>query len=291
MDNTAAALITRYTSLAQVILPRITGWLLNLAGAFLILIVGWLAARLAGSIVRRLLARQARVDPTIKPFIVSVVRYTILIAVVLAAVAQVGVQTASILAVVGAAGLAIGLALQGTLSNVAAGVMLLALRPLRIDEYIDADGIAGTVKEVGLFNTTLYSIDGLCLFVPNAKLWGTTIKNYSRLGRRRFDIKVGVGYDADVDTARDELLTLMKSDYRVLQDPPPEVFVSDLGDSAVLMTMRAWVLSSDYLAVIADMKRAVKYALDTAGITIPFPQHVVHVTAHQAAPAATKAGA
>jgi small conductance mechanosensitive channel len=291
MENQAAALITKYSNIATVLLPRVTAWLLNLAGALLILAVGWLGARLIGGIVKRVLDRQPRIDSTIKPFLVSLVRYAILVLVVLAAVAQVGVQTASILAVVGAAGLAIGLALQGTLSNVAAGVMLLALRPLRVDEYIDADGIAGTVREVGLFNTTLYSIDGLCLFVPNAKLWGATIKNYSRLGRRRFDIQVGVGYDADVDTARAELMSLMSADPRVLKEPRPDVFVADLGDSAVLLTMRGWVASSDYLAVINDTKRAIKYALDAAGITIPFPQHVVHVTAHEAAAAGTKASA
>jgi small conductance mechanosensitive channel len=284
MPKEAAALVVRYTDLVEVLLPKLVSWTLSLAGAIGILIAGWLFARVVARIVHHLLDKHPNIDSTVKPFITSAVRYAILVGVVLAAIAQIGVQTASILAIVGAASLAIGLALQGTLSNVAAGVMLLVLRPLKVEEYVDAEGISGTVKEVGLFNTTLHSIDGLCLFVPNAKLWGSTIRNYSRLGRRRFDITIGIDYAADIDETREKLLSLMKADTRVLPNPDAEVFVAEFGDHAVLVTMRGWALSSDYLGVVADLKRAAKYKLDEAGVTIPYPQHVVHIVSHDTEP-------
>lgn len=215
MDSTPETLLAKYSSIAEVVLPQVISWLLNVSAALGILIVGWIAARIVSGIVRNLLDRNPRIDPTIKPFISNVIRYTVSAVVIFAAIAQIGVETASILAVMGAAGLAIGLALQGTLSNVAAGVMLLVLRPMRVDEFIDAEGIMGTVKEVGLFSTMLYSVDGLCVYVPNATLWGSTIKNYSRLGRRRFDIPVGIAYEDDIDTAITHLKTVL-ADERLL---------------------------------------------------------------------------
>jgi small conductance mechanosensitive channel len=277
MEHQAADILTKYAGLADIVVPQLVTWAVNVAGALAILIIGWIIARIAARIARHLLNKNPHMEGTIKPFLANLVRYTILILVVYAAIAQMGVPTASILAVLGAAGLAVGLALQGTLSNIAAGVMLLVLRPIRLEEYINADGIAGTVKEVGLFTTTLHSPDGLCLFVPNAKLSSATIQNYSRLGRRRLDLGVGIAYEADIDNAREVLLGVLKDEPRLLADTPPDVFVSDLGDSAVVLNMRGWTSSADYLATVADLKRTAKYALDKAGINIPFPQRVVHI--------------
>ena len=266
MQNDSSQLITKYSKLAEALFPRLTDFAINLAAAFGIVIAGWLAARIICGVVERLLTRSTRIDPTIKPFISNVVRYSILIVVLFAAVERLGVQATSILAVIGAAGLAIGLALQGTLSNVAAGVMLLVLRPLRIDEYVDADGIVGTVREVGLFNTLLHSADGISLYVPNAKLWSATIKNYSRLGRRRLDINFRIAYERDVDQALAVLDTMLKQHKDVLTDPPPAVVVTEFADVAVLCTMQVWVRASNYIALSTELRRAAKRALDEADI-------------------------
>jgi len=191
--------------------------------------------------------------------------------------AQFGVQTTSIIAVLGAAGLAIGLAMQGTLQNIAAGVMLLFLRPFRINDYIDAEGIAGTVDEVGLFTTHMHTYDGVYQEVPNSQLWNRTIKNYSRLPTRRLDVIVGIAYSDDMDTAQNVLLNLLREDKRVHTDPEPQVLVSELGDSAVNLNLRCWTNADDYWGLLFDTTKAAKQRLDAAGISIPFPQRDVHL--------------
>jgi small conductance mechanosensitive channel len=255
----------------------LTEYAISVAGAVIIIIVGWIIANWLRRAVLRALNRSRYVDETLKPFIASIVRYTVLIFVIIAVLAQFGVQTTSIIAVLGAAGLAIGLALQGTLSNIAAGVMLLMLRPFKVGDYIDADGIAGTVNSVGLFVSELCTFDGVYVSVPNASLWNRTIKNYSRLPTRRVDVAVGVSYGDDVNEAMRVLKSVMESDNRVLPDPAHQVMVTALADSAVNINMRCWVNASDYWDMLFDLHRAAKVKLDDAGISIPFPQRDVHI--------------
>ena len=251
---------------------------LDVLGALAILIVGIMVAGWARRGVVRALDRAPRVDDTLKPVIANIVRYTILVFVLIAVLAQFGVQTTSIIALLGAAGLAIGLALQGTLQNIAAGVMLLFLRPFRVGEYIDAEGLAGTVDEIGLFTTHMRTYDGLYLEVPNAKIWNSAILNYSRVTARRVDVAVGISYGDDIDKAQAALLAVMASDDRVNAEPDPQVLVTELADSSVNLAVRCWVGPDDYWAVLFDLNKAVKQRLDAEGITIPFPQRDVHIS-------------
>jgi small conductance mechanosensitive channel len=250
---------------------------LDLLGALAILIAGIFVAGWARRSVLRVLNRTPRVDETLKPVLASIVRYTILVFVLIAVLAQFGVQTTSIIALLGAAGLAVGLALQGTLQNIAAGIMLLFLRPFRIGDYIDAEGLSGTVDEIGLFTTHLHTYDGIYLEAPNAKLWNRAILNYSRVEARRLDVVVGISYDDDIDKAQAALLDLMTSDARVNAEPEPQVLVKELADSSVNLDLRCWTAADNYWGLLFDLNKAVKQRLDAEGITIPFPQRDVHL--------------
>ena len=250
---------------------------LDLVGAIAILVVGWIVANWARRSVLRALDRTTSVDVTLKPFFASTVRYFILIMVLIAVLAQFGIQTASIIAMLGAAGLAIGLALQGTLQNIAAGIMLLFLRPFRSGEYIDADGISGTVDEIGLFTTRLRTADGVYVETPNSMLWNRSIVNYNRLPTRRLDVLVGISYSDDIDKAQGALMDLMEKDTRVLKDPAPQTMVMALADSSVNINLRCWTKTGDYWALRFDLTKAVKQRLNKEGISIPFPQRDVHL--------------
>ncbi|MGE0052717.1 MAG: mechanosensitive ion channel family protein [Hyphomicrobium sp.] len=233
---------------------------------------GWVARQLGRGI-----DREERIDPTMRGVLTSLARYGILIVTLVAVLGQLGVQTTSILAALGAAGLAIGLALQGTLSNIAAGMMLLWLRPYRVGDFIDAGGVAGTVKEVGLFATEMHSWDGVYQFVPNSELWNKRIINYNRLPTRLVEIKCGIGYNDDIDKAKAIMLQLADADMRVLSQPAPTVFVSALQDSSVEVSLRAWAETADYFGTLRDLNESCKKAFDAAGISIPFPQLDVHL--------------
>ena len=258
---------------------------LQIAGAACILIVGWI---IAGWLYRRIKKRMLaspKFDNTMAPVAAAVVRYAILIFVLVAVLAQFGVQTTSLIAALGAAGLAIGLALQGTLTNIASGVMLLFLKPVNAGDYIDASGIAGTVDEIGLFATKLHTFDGVYLFVPNNKIWNSEIRNYSRLPTRRMDVSVGVAYSDNVDGAMKVLSSILDGDDRVLGDPEPQVMVTELADSAVVLNMRCWSKREDYWSLLFDLNRAALVELEEAGYSIPFPQRDVHIIAPQTAEA------
>jgi small conductance mechanosensitive channel len=255
---------------------------LDVLGAVILLIGGWVLAGWASRSVSRMLARTPHLDATLKPIIAQTTRYAILILVVVVVLAQFGVQTASIITVLGAAGLAIGLAMQGTLQNIAAGIMLLFLRPFRVNDTIDAEGIAGTVDEVGLFTTQMHTFDGVYQEVPNSQLWGRTIKNFSRLPTRRLDIVVGISYGDDIDQAQAILLKLLRDDSRVLAEPAPVVLVKELAESSVNLNLRCWTKADDYWSALFETTKAAKLCLDAAGISIPFPQRHIHV--HQVIP-------
>ena len=249
----------------------------DIVGAIVLLIIGWTVAGWARRGVRHALERVPRMDETLKPFLAKLVWYVIMAFVLVAVLGQFGVQTTSVIAVLGAAGLAIGLALQGTLANVASGVMLLFLRPFNIGDYVDAGGIAGTVVEIGLFNTEIKTRKGLCLIVPNKIIWESPITNFSRNPTRRFDITVGISYGDDVNGATDLLMGLLTGDERILDDPEPLAVVEELGDSAVIINLRAWTRAEDFWAAIWDLKKAIKVELEAAGYSIPFPQRDIHI--------------
>lgn len=249
----------------------------HFVGALVLLILGWWIAGRAERGVCRLLDSQTRIDPTLRGVISSVVRYGILVLVIVAVLGQLGIQTTSILAALGAAGLAIGLAMQGTLSNIAAGMMLLWLRPFRVGDYIDTGAVAGTVQEVGLFASELHSWDGIYQFVPNAELWNKRIVNYSRLPTRLVDLKFGVDYGDDIAKGQQVLLDLAAADERVMAEPAPAIFVDELGDSAVVLRLRVWAATSDYWPLRRALTERGKLALEEAGLSIPFPQSDLHI--------------
>ena len=249
----------------------------DIVGAIVLLIIGWTVAGWVRRGVRHGLERIPGMDDTLKPFLAKLVWYVIMVFVLVAVLNQFGVQTTSVIAVLGAAGLAIGLALQGTLANVASGVMLLFLRPFNIGDYVDAGGIAGTVVEIGLFNTEIKTNNGLCLIVPNSKIWASPITNFSRNPTRRFDLAVGIGYDGDVDGALALLMGLMTGDSRVLNDPAPVCVVEALGDNAVVIKMRAWTQAADYWDTVWHLNKVIKIDLQAAGYSIPFPQRDIHI--------------
>ena len=254
--------------------------------AILILALGWIAAGWASRAVQNLIAKSDRVDTTLRPFFGGVVRYAVLILVFVAFLSQLGVQTTSILAALGAAGLAIGLALQGTLSNIAAGIMLIWLRPFGVGDYVETSDFAGTVEQVGLFHTQIRTWDGVYKFIPNSQLWNVPLTNYSRNPSRMVIIEFGVSYDADVAEARAILVKTAENNAQVAKDPAPVVVPLSLGDSAVVLQMRAWAPTTDFWNIRWDLTQTGKKDLEAAGIEIPFPQRVVHMVAPDGGPKA-----
>ncbi|WP_299194814.1 mechanosensitive ion channel domain-containing protein [uncultured Erythrobacter sp.] len=249
--------------------------LVSIAGAFAVLVFGWLIAKVLSRWADRVLQNSPRFDPTVADFLSSIIKYGLYALVIATVLAQFGVQTTSILAVIGSMGLAIGLALQGTLSNVASGVMILTQRPFRVGEAIHAGSIKGVVQEIGLFTTELKQFDGLYVQVPNTELWNQPIINFNRHPIRRFELLVGIGYNDSMDKARDELLALAAADERVLSDPEPIAFVNSLDESSVGIGLRIWCQTGDYAELSWDLTERVKAKFDEAGITIPFPQREV----------------
>jgi small conductance mechanosensitive channel len=254
----------------------VTPWILNVLGALIVLWVGNRIARWARGVVQRALER-AKVDDTLVPFVSSCVYYLIVAFVVVAALGMIGIQTASIIAVLAAAGLAIGLALQGTLANFAAGVMLLVFRPFRKGDFIEAGGAVGTVEAISIFTTTLNSVDNVAIVVPNAAVWGQTIRNYAINPTRRIDLAVNIAYSDNIETAMDAIKRVLAADPRVLKDPAPVIAVGELGNSAVNLLVRPWCSKDVYWDLRWDLTRALKEGIDRAGCTIPFQQHDVHL--------------
>ena len=270
-------LIKNWEAIQDEILRLVTSYGFDFVGAIIILIVGWMLAGWARRGTLKLADRAEWIDPTLKPLLGSLVRYAVLIFTLIAVLGQFGIETTSIIAVLGAAGLAVGLALQGTLSNVASGVMILVLRPFKVGDYVETGGVGGTVKEVGLFRVELATLDNLYLSVPNSQAFNSVITNYSRHDTRRIDLIIGIGYSSDIEKAMDVLVKLAEADERVLGDPEPQVTVRALGESSVDVGLRFWVDASNYWGVITDTRKSVKLALDNAGIEIPFPHRVVEV--------------
>ena len=245
-----------------------------LAGLGTIIIGFWLSSK-ASSIVRKQMSTLQRVDKTLAPILASIIRYAGFILTLVVALGQFGVQTTSIIAVLGAAGLAIGLALQGTLSNVASGIMLLLLRPFSVGDWIETNSISGTVREIGLFATQIDTFDNIYITVPNSSIWSATIINHSRHQIRRMDLDIGIGYNSDLNKVEKALMTLTK-DKRILSDPKPQFLVVDYADNAILVRLRLHAQYEEFFALNWDLKRRLKPLLDAYNIEIPFPQRVVH---------------
>lgn len=249
---------------------------LNCIAAVLILILGWWISGRARAAVMRAFDRP-RVDATLRPMLASLVQWVVRVITVVLVLSQFGVQTASIIAMLGAAGLAIGLALQGTLQNIAAGIMLVLLRPFRVGQYIDAQGVAGTVRETGLFMTELTTADGICLRVPNGKIWGSAITNYSENPTRRLEIEVTVTFGADIQAALDALRAMLAAEGRLLADPAGEVMVVNYAAQGVTLNVRCWVAAGDYWSVRYAFYHRIKLALEAAGCPIAVPVHELHM--------------
>lgn len=249
--------------------------MIEIAGAFAVLVIGLLVAGLISNWVEKALTRSPRFEPTVANFLSNVVKYALWALVLVTVLAQFGVETTSILAALGGLALAVGLALQGTLSNVASGVMILVQKPFKVGEGITTGSVTGTVQQIGLFTTELKQFDGLFVMVPNSELWNQAIVNFNRHPIRRFELIVGIAYSDSMEQARKELLALAEADERVLEDPEPQAFVSSLDDSSVGIGLRVWCATSDYLTLTWDLTEAAKARFDQVGLSIPFPQREV----------------
>lgn len=265
------------TEMADTAIELITSYGLDIVGALVILIAGWIAARWVERMVRRGLSKTGRIDATLHPFFSDMARWTVLIFTGFAVLSQFGIQTASVLTVFGAGALAIGLALQGTLSNVAAGVMLLIFRPFKIDDFVQTAGHAGTVRAINLFVTELATPDNVQILVPNAQVWGQAVTNFSGNPTRRVEIVMGIAYGDDIGQAISSCEAVIGADQRILKDPQSSVTVGELANSSVNLLVRFWCQGGDYWPLRFDMTRALKERFDADGLTIPFPQRDVHL--------------
>jgi small conductance mechanosensitive channel len=255
---------------------------LKIIGAVLILIIGRIVAGFLRKVVKKLLTKSGT-DHTIISFVTSLTFTIVMVFTILAALSKFGIETASFIAILGAAAFAIGFALQGSLANFAAGILILVLRPYKAGDYIEGGGVAGTVKSIKLFTTVLATPDNIKILVPNGKIFGDVIKNITAYDTRRLDLVVGISYDSSIQKAHEVFLNLLKSDSRVLTDPEPQILVAELADSSVNLDGRFWVKKENYWPVKFDLTRQVKEAFDENGIEIPFPQRVVHMPKSNAA--------
>jgi len=249
---------------------------LKIVAAIFIFVVGkWLSKKLSNLVGR--LMEKANIDPTLTQFAQSLVYFALLLMVTLASLNAVGINTTSFIAVLGAASLAVGLALQGSLANLGAAVLIILFRPFKVGDFIEAGGAAGTVEEINLFSTLIKTGDNKVIIVPNSAIVGGNIVNYSNKETRRVDLTFGIGYDDDLKLAKQTLSEIVAADERVLQDPEPFIAVSELADSSVNFVVRVWVKSEDYWGVYFDMLEKVKLTFDEKGISIPYPQMDVHL--------------
>lgn len=245
--------------------------------ALLIFVVGkWLAKRLTVFLEKRMTA--SGVDTTIGKFVKNILYYVAMVVIIIAVLGQLGIQTASFVAIIGAAGLAIGLALQGSLSNFAAGVLLILFRPMKVGDFVEVAGVAATVKEISIFTTTLLTGDNKTVIVANSSVMGSNIINYSTQATRRIDLVVGVSYDSNLELVKKELQAIVDADERILKDKPVTIGVSALADSSINFVFRPWVNSGDYWPVTYDLNQKIKQRFDEVGVSIPYPTMDINVT-------------
>jgi len=248
----------------------------NILIAIIILVIGfWIAKVITKSSVKVMTKKE--MDPTLVKFLSGIIKTLLYVFVIIAAIDKAGIESTSLVAVLGAAGLAVGLALQGSLSNFAAGVMLIIFKPIKVGDFVEAAGVMGVVQEIGIFVTTLTSPDNKVIYVPNSQMGGGIITNYSVKDTRRVDMEFGIGYTDDIDKARRVILEVLSNDERILKDPAPDVFVATLADSSVNFKVRPWVKSGDYWGVYFDVTENIKKKFDENNVSIPFPQTDVHL--------------
>jgi small conductance mechanosensitive channel len=257
------------------IISTISPYIMNIIIALLIFVIGKYVAKTITKVTKKVLDK-SKLDKTLKVFLGNVIYGLLLIVVVLTALTKLGVETTSFIAILGALGLAAGLAFQSTLSNISAGVMIVIFRPFSIGDFIEAGGVAGIVEELNLFNTVFKTPDNKVIIVANSNIIGRNITNYSLKETRRVDFVFGIGYDDDLKLAKDTLQNIINKDTRILKDPLPFVAVGELADSSVNFTVRVWVKSEDYWAVHFDTIEKVKLTFDKKGISIPYPQMNIH---------------
>lgn len=258
-------------------MPYFIEYGLEVIGAILILIIGLAAAKWLGKRVERYLERKERMDKTLIPLFVKMVKILVIVVTILAVLNKFGVETASLIAVLGTIGLAIGLALQGTLSNIASGIMLLLLRPFNVGDAVEIAGTAGVVDEIGLFVTDLHTFDNIAVTMPNSEIWGNEIKNYTRNPTRRVDLEFGIAYDDDMDKAMRIIHEVLDSDERVLDEPEPLIAVNNLGDNSVAILARPWTNTENVWPLRFDITKRIKERFDEEEISFPFPQRDVHL--------------
>lgn len=272
LESTNAA-VSKYTDMA---ITYASEYGLKIVAAILIFIIGkWVVKKLTA--FTKTLMEKANIDKTLIEFAESLVYFVLLLMVILASLNALGIDTTSFIAVFGAASLAIGLALQGSLANVGAAVLIILFRPFKVGDFVEAGGATGTVEDVNLFSTIIAPLDNRTIIVPNSAIVGGNITNYSMKENRRVDHVFGIGYDDDLKLAKETLMEMMENDDRILQDPAPFVAVSELGDSSVNFTTRAWVKTADYWDVYFEQIEKVKLTFDEKGISIPYPQMDVHM--------------
>ena len=249
---------------------------INVISAIVIFFVGkWIVNLVVKGLMKAM--QKGDMDITLRRFVSNLARMLLMLFVIIAAIHQLGIQTASLIALLGAAGLAVGLALQGSLSNFAAGVLIVLFRPYKVGDWIEGGGVSGAVEEVQILTTVLKTGDNKRVIIPNSQIMGTTITNYSANDTRRVDLVVGVSYSDDLDKVRKELESLVAADDRILKDPAVTIAVSELADSSVNFVLRPWVKTADYWGVYFDLTEAIKKRFDEVGISIPFPQQDVYI--------------
>ena len=267
------------SNLSERLFHLLTVYGLRVVYAIVIFIVGRWVAKAVTRLIRRIMSSK-NVDETVTNFTASLSYIALLAFVIIASLNKLGIQTTSFIAILGAAGLAIGLALQGSLSNFAAGVLIIIFKPFKDGDYVEGGGAAGTVDKVEIFSTQLITPDNKTVIVPNAKMMGDNIVNYSAKGTRRVDMVFGIGYNDDIDKARDLIQDIIASDNRILKDPAPDIVVSELADSSVNLATRVWSSVDDYWDILFDTTEKVKKRFDAENISIPFPQSDVHMYQH-----------
>ena len=265
------------TDIEMLLSTYVIPWGINIVFALLIFLIGRIIAKIVVSITKRLLKR-ASMDEMLVNFVCSILNTALLLFIIIASLDQLGVNTTSLIALLGAAGLAVGLALQGSLQNFAAGVMLIVFKPFRSGDFVDAAGTAGTIEKIGIFSTTMKTADNREIIMPNGSIYGGTITNFSAKDTRRIDMVFGIGYEDDIRKARDIMRDIINNDERVLKDPETLIAVSELADSSVNFVVRPWVNSGDYWAVKFALTENIKLAFDENNISIPYPQMDVHVS-------------
>lgn len=270
------------SALADTLVALISTWGLRLVGAVAAFVIGRIISGWVRRLVREGLAR-SRIDETLIPFLSNLSYYAVLTFVVIAVLGIVGIETASLAVVLGAAGFAVGLALQGTLGNFASGVMLMVFRPIRVGEYVEVGGVAGTILDIGVFSTTLNTSDNVQIVMPNSNVYGQTIRNYSANDTRRVDMEIGIGYEDDIGLAIETIRRVLEADERVLDDPEPVIAVHELADSSVNLVVRPWCRRQEYWALRWDLTRVLKQELEGAGCSLPYPQQEVHLHAPERA--------